>query len=62
MDTLRRTIERDPRPAAVIAALAGVDRSILTRFLRGERDIVFSTAARLCTALGLELRPAKGKR
>lgn len=36
---------------------SGVDVTIVQRFLNGERDLRLATAARLCEALGLELRP-----
>jgi hypothetical protein len=36
---------------------AGVKPEIVARFARGERDIRAATFAKLCTVLGLELRP-----
>jgi transcriptional regulator with XRE-family HTH domain len=41
-----------------IARLAGVDRSQLQRFARGERNISVATADKLAVAMGLCLLPA----
>ena len=54
-DTLRRHIERDGRSQYALAEETGVNRGVLSRFVRGERDIGMATADRLCRALGLKL-------
>ena len=41
-----------------LAKAAGLKPEVLYRFAAGERDLRLSSAAKLCTALGLELRPA----
>src|SRR4051812_21868781 len=38
-----------------VGAISGVDHSAITRFLRGERDLMLSTADKLAAALGLDL-------
>ena len=54
-DTLRRYIERDGRSQYALAEVTGVDRGVLSRFVRGERDIGMTTGDKLCKALGLKL-------
>ena len=38
---------------------SGVEVSAVQRFLNGERDLRLASAAKLCEALGLELKPAR---
>jgi hypothetical protein len=47
-----------------LSELTGVDDGQLSRFMRNERTFTLPVAAKLCTALGLELkpRPQRGKR
>ncbi len=46
-----------------LAKRSDVRYSAAHGFVTGDRDIVLSTAAKLCKALGLELRPGRrGKR
>jgi len=52
-------IRRDGRSLHELAKLAGVSKSILGRYMRGERGISLTTAAKLARVLGLELRRAK---
>jgi transcriptional regulator with XRE-family HTH domain len=51
---LREVIEADGRSLNRLAKDTGIDPSRLSRFLRGERDITFEAAARLCDALGVK--------
>lgn len=55
--TLRRAIRDDDRTPYAVSRDAGVDRSILVRFVNGDRSLTLGTASRLCAVLGLELRP-----
>ena len=58
-DQLRRAIEESPITQYALAKISGIDKGILSRFIRGERTITLATAARLVEALDLELRPAR---
>ncbi len=42
--------------AAEIERLAGVSRSVITRFINGERTITLATADALCAALGVSVK------
>jgi len=55
---LRRAIEKSPLTQYQLAKVSGINKGILSRFIRGERTITLATAARLAEALDLELRPA----
>ena len=60
-DAIRQAVKQDTRSPCAIASAAGVDRGVLSRYLRGERDVTTETADKLCRVLGLELqlmRPA----
>jgi plasmid maintenance system antidote protein VapI len=57
-DQLRRAIEESPITQYALAKISGIDKGILSRFIRRERTITLATAARLAEALDLELRPA----
>jgi transcriptional regulator with XRE-family HTH domain len=59
---LREAIRADGRSLNQLAKVTGVDPSRLSRFLRGERDITFAAAARLCEALGVKLVRPKPRR
>lgn len=54
-DQLRHAIRARSGSAYELAQVAGVDSGILSRFLRGERDVTLATADRLAVALGLKL-------
>jgi transcriptional regulator with XRE-family HTH domain len=41
--------------AYAVARLAGVDPGTVKRWMRGDRDIYFETAARICAALDVRL-------
>lgn len=42
-----------------VAKDSGISQTALQRFMSGERDIRLETAAAVCVALGLELRPTQ---
>ena len=58
----RGAIRKAPMSLNELADLCGVDKGILSRFVRGERSMTLTTAARLATILGVELRPRKQRR
>jgi transcriptional regulator with XRE-family HTH domain len=51
---LKRAIQRDGRTLAEIGRASDTDKSILSRFMRSERDMTLGTADRVCDALGVE--------
>ena len=57
-EQLRRAIEKSALTQYKLAKMSGVNKGILSRFVRGERTINLATAALLAEALDLELRPA----
>lgn len=59
--TIRAAIRKAHSTPNELAQEAGVDRSVMTRFLKGERGINLDTASRLCRVLQLELQPGKGR-
>jgi hypothetical protein len=61
-DVIREAIRRDGRSLYRLEIDSGVAAAVLSRFMRGERDLNLRTADRLCKALGLELRPARRRR
>jgi transcriptional regulator with XRE-family HTH domain len=52
---LRRAITGCGRSLNQLAAASGVHRAQLSRFLRGERTLTLTVAAKLCNCLGLRL-------
>lgn len=52
---LREIIDARGLNAYAVGQLAGVDPGVVSRFLRGQRDIRLETADRLASALGLRL-------
>lgn len=56
---IRDCIARDGRSLCELARSSGIDVGNISRFARGERDILLGTASRLCGVLGLELRPVR---
>lgn len=56
-DDLRKAIRADGRSWNQLAADSGISTPVVSRFVRGLRDVTTATAGRLCDALGLELRP-----
>jgi plasmid maintenance system antidote protein VapI len=57
-EQLRRAIHESGLSPYRVATDAGVDRAVLSRFLRGERGLNLDTASRICELL--ELRLVKG--
>lgn len=58
-DVIRSAIQTDGRSAYQLWKDSGVAQAILSRFIRGERDLTLGTADRLCRELNLELRSTK---
>jgi plasmid maintenance system antidote protein VapI len=56
-ETLRAEILSRGLTAYAVARLAGVDTSVVARFLARERGLSMKTLDRLCEALELELQP-----
>lgn len=56
VDQLRTAIVATGLTSYRLGKDAGVSPGVIDRFLTGERDIRLATAARLSTALGIELR------
>lgn len=56
---LRQAAKDSEYTQVELAKLAGLDRTSLGRFMRGERSLRLDLAARLAECLGLELRPIK---
>jgi hypothetical protein len=57
---LRRAIRESGQTHYRIGKDAGIKPEMVARFARGERDITGATFAKLCRALGLELKPREG--
>jgi transcriptional regulator with XRE-family HTH domain len=57
-ETIRAEITRRGLTAYAAAQLAGVDTSVMSRFMAGERGLSMRTLDRVCVALALTLRPA----
>ncbi len=60
-DRLREAIRASSKSPYRIAADTGVDKGVLSRFLRKERGITNATMDTLCQYLHLELRESKQK-
>jgi transcriptional regulator with XRE-family HTH domain len=50
---LQTAIKADGRTLTDIALASGVDAGRLSRFVRGQRDLTFDGAAKVCEALGI---------
>jgi len=59
---LQKAIGKGPMSLNELAAACGVDKGILSRFVRGRRSITLTTAAKVATILGVELRPGRQSR
>lgn len=59
-DDLRKALLSDNRTWYEIAQEAGIEPDVLYRFRDG-KDIRLTTADKICTALGLELKHAKAR-
>ena len=55
IDLLRRAIQKSGQSLNQLSKACGVDRSRLSRFLRGERDLTLTAAGRVCETLGITL-------
>jgi len=56
VEQLRDAIRESGQTLTQLAKLAGLDSGRLSRFMRGERDLTFGGASKLCSALRLVLR------
>jgi transcriptional regulator with XRE-family HTH domain len=56
---LRDAIHASGRSLNQLSKECGVDRSRLSRFVRGERNISFEAAMRICEALGITKIPGR---
>ena len=54
-EQLRQAVRATGQSLNRLAADAGLDSGRLSRFMRGERDLTFAAAAKLCECLGLKL-------
>lgn len=61
-DIIRAEIQRQGRTAYQLREETGVEASVISRFLNGERDLRLATANKLCEALKLELKLAASVR
>ena len=57
---IRRAIRDSGLTPYAVCRDAGVNRSILVRFMNHERGLTLTTASRICDVLNLELRPTRG--
>ena len=60
-EILRQAIRECGESLNQLGDRAGLDSARLSRFMRGERDLTFEAAAKLCNALGLHLAGGKGR-
>ncbi len=58
-EQLLKAAKDSGRTAYALAKGSDIDRSIMVRYLNGERGLNLETAARLAAYLGLELRPIR---
>lgn len=54
-DDLRRAIKFSGLTIYRISKMSGVSHVVIARFVRQERDVMFSTACKIATALGLAI-------
>jgi transcriptional regulator with XRE-family HTH domain len=57
VERLRQAVRESGRSLSELGRQAGLDHGRLSRFMRGERDLTLSAAARLCAVVGLCLVP-----
>jgi transcriptional regulator with XRE-family HTH domain len=55
LEQLRQAIRECPVSESRLASLAGIDRSIINRLMRGEREISIDSLESICAVLGLGL-------
>ncbi len=58
-DTLKKAIVDSGLSDRALGKLAGVNRQIIARFVRGEQHLRGENIDRLCVALNLELKPMR---
>jgi predicted transcriptional regulator len=56
-EQLRRAIIESKMSYADLFLATGINQSVISRFVAGERDLRLSTAAKLCEYLQLHLTP-----
>jgi plasmid maintenance system antidote protein VapI len=61
-EQLRQAIADSGLTGYRIAADAGVDRGLMTRFINGDRGITLAVASRIAAYLGLSLQPIKQRK
>lgn len=61
-EQLRQFISERDESLAEIGRQTGVDHSMLSRFLRGERGLSTKSLDRLCKYLGVELRKVRRRK
>lgn len=61
-EQLREAVENCGETRYRIAQETGINESTLSRFVASGRGLSMENTDRLCTYLGLELRPNSGKR
>jgi len=59
---LKAAIVRDGRTLTALGEAAGIDKGILSRFIREERTLSLSTADAICRGLGVECRLMKPRK
>ena len=59
-EAVRRVIKKSGMSVFALARASGVPQPVLSRFVRGERDITLRTLDKLVVALRVELREKKG--
>ncbi len=60
-EQLLKAAKGSGQTAYALAKGSGIDRSVMVRYLNGERGLNMATAAKLAEYLGLELRPIQRK-
>lgn len=58
---IQDAIQKSGMTLAEISEQSGIDRSQLSRFMRNQRNLTITTAEKVGTLLGLELRKKAGK-
>ena len=61
-EQLRQSIRQSGQSISELAKSSGVDKGRLSRFVRGERTITIKAAAKICAALGLELKDVEPRK
>jgi len=61
LEVLRRALRADKRPLLRVANAARLPYPVVYDFAKGKRGLSVASAEKLAGALGLELRPRKGR-